>query len=315
MKIDRLGAKVNHYTKIGFGWLFPNRKGNYYTFRPNLLFGKGYLNTQGSYLNLTTDENLGYIHAKGDLDIKMSGLPNLLAKDQEIFNIENYATNFFKNVGISFDFGIQKQISKTQSINFNLLDLGGIVWSEKVNTINTSGIDIKLIGIDINAFAGDPEEKDTNQVGFVDSLLITLDSQLNLVTGHAPFFAPTSPKIYLGTTFFVNEWMDFDIFFRAQLKSSYFHQSITLSPNFHTKTGLGLSISYSVIGNSFDNIGFGFTWNAGPIQIYFVGDNVYGFSQLDYSKHMNILLGFNIMPQGRRYGAFQKKSKNTYGGY
>lgn len=321
--INKLGAKLNHYTKIGFGWLWPNRAGTYYTIRPNLLFGKGHLNSQRTFLNITTADDLSSIQAKGDLIIQSAGLPrfgDIMAGNPISFNAGQYFTNFFANPGFALDFGMQRNISKTQSININIIDLGGILWSKDAYSVNTSGIDFKFDGLDLSALSGGSGEVEIDENGdtipqgnFFDSLLTTLDSQLNLVSGEAPFFAPISPKIYLGTTFFINDYMDFDIFFRAQMKSSYFHQSLTISPNFHTKSGFGLTVAYSVIGSSFDNLGFGITFNAGPIQVYFVGDNVYGFSQIDYAKHMNFILGFNVMPKGRRTGAFQKSVRSRNG--
>lgn len=328
IRINRLGLKFNHYTKLGVGYTYYNRSGTLYTIRPHLNLGKAFVNTQGTYLNLYTGSSLEQIAVQGNLLIKQSGGPMVVDSmgrfQFEQLNIGGQIGGFFRNFGFGMDFAMKKEVGPNQTINFSVMDLGAIIWSYKPYTINTSNIDVEFNGLDLADIGadGDNDENSSNtaiddttaqQGVFIDSMLGIVDSQLTLQTGKAAFLAPTSTKIYLGTTFHITDEFDFDVFFRAQVLSGYFHQSITLAPSYYTKTGFGITGTYSIIGNTFNNLGFGLSYNVGPVQMFFVSDNLLGLTQVDFAKNINLMFGFNIMPRSnKRRGAFQKPKKGNF---
>ena len=109
--------------------------------------------------------------------------------------------------------------------------------------------------------------------------------------------------MYLSGKYNLNEKNFASLVLYGQFYDSKIHPAVSLA--FTTAVGrwLNASVNYSILNNSYSNIGFGLVLNPGWFQWYFISDNVLGMMVLDkyngtpvpaYTKNLNLRVGFNL---------------------
>ena len=58
---------------------------------------------------------------------------------------------------------------------------------------------------------------------------------------------------------------------------------------------IGISGSYTIINQSFANVGLGLNLNPGPVQFYLVSDNVLGAFKPQDSRYFQVRFGINLI--------------------
>jgi len=199
------------------------------------------------------------------------------------------------NLGFGIDLGATYKVMDKVTLYASILDLGYIKWSNGTNVLMDA--DYLWKGINYTETI-----KDDN-IDAMDQLSDDLEENFKLQKEDKSFTQMLPTKIYIGGQYEVKEWFTAGILNRNQFYYGRLYSSLTLSGNVKAGRRLSASVSYSVVNNSYTNIGFGFTSQLGPLQLYMVTDNVLA-SNLTNAQLVNFRMGLNI-----RVGLPKKKIK------
>jgi hypothetical protein len=322
--ITNFGPEISAYSKVGIGYTYQLNEKMSIGVRPNYYMGHAYLSTLNTNIGFYTSPELDQLLVQADIEIQAGGvgtiLNNYLNLNQNTDNGQGGETynplddlNLFANNGFGVDFGVNAAIDKTLHLSASVVDLGYIRWKENTMT-HTMNAEIDFRGMDLSALTGggDTEEgstatADTSNSSGIDSLLTSITDQLVITGDNSAFTTFLSTKVYLAGNWHMNEYVHLGFLIRSELENGGLKQAMTIAPSFKLGRAFNATISYTAANGTFNNIGLGLAWNAGPVQLYLVSDNLYGFTQYDYMRTTNFRFGINIRPKAPEEGRRRKR--------
>ena len=274
---------------------------------------KGYLqNTRGQ-------NNLISTTLDADLEMRTSGLNVIRAADSEdIGSVITKRALFGGDLGIGLDFGFTKYLNDQTVFTASLLDLGFIYHSTdpknwSINGRATSeGVEIILPGALLNPDADFYQQLIDN----IEALAPFEENFKNYIT-----FRPTKLNASLRYNFGmqVQDGEDCDC-------GPYASQS-NRAPKYRNAVGgqlyainrskgpqmaltafylrrfgkvAAVKATYTVDKFSATNIGLGLNLQAGPVNLYFMADNLLGYQNIYNSRYASFQLGLNIISWGKK---------------
>ncbi len=194
------------------------------------------------------------------------------------------------NFGLAADLGVDYRVFDWLQISASLVDFGRIKWKDGVHNLS-SNVDYEFLGIPITS-SDDGDDNDWQQA-FVDSM----DETFNNFTATEKAYSTWLPsKLYAGAAFYVHPKISFGVLSRTSFYKGDVRQQFTVSANLYPIRLLSTTFSYSVINNTYKNLGFGLALKAGPLNLYFISDtgpSVY-FWPVD-TRYVNFKMGVNFM--------------------
>lgn len=284
---EGLGINFTHYRSYGVGL---NR-----TFmderlilgaRLNYLYGMENVDSKKTEITLFTDPESYEINAKGDIRYNTSGV------NDSIGNIGDYL--FSKNNhGASIDLSGSYQLTEKLNINASLIDLGFISWKEGTKNYVNEGGEFNFSGIDIDEFI--LNDVDSNGNNSFDRVIDSLEEAFGLKEETANYTSSLTSRVYIGATYQLSEKALLGGLVQTEFFKKKINPSLTLSYNHKFGKLIHATASYTIINNSFNNLGGGFTFNPGPIQLYVIADNILGAFQPQNARHMQLRAGVNLI--------------------
>ncbi|MGB5990411.1 MAG: DUF5723 family protein [Marinifilaceae bacterium] len=189
------------------------------------------------------------------------------------------------NLGLGIDIGAKYDINNDFSLYASILDLGFINWADGMHIKMKADYDWK--GANFTETAKNTSTKALKE------LTDTLEKKFKLKKEDNSYMQMLPTKIYIGGQYKVKEWLKAGLLNRTQFYNDRLYTSLTASANFKAWRRLSASVSYTMANNSYNNIGFGFTAQAGPLQLYLVTDNVLA-ANFTSTQLANVRLGLNI---------------------
>ncbi|MGF7141264.1 DUF5723 family protein [Roseimarinus sediminis] len=270
--------------------------------RIKLLTGFAAVNTGVSKFSITTDSNMEYIEiaTEGDYNISIpmvapqtnGNLFDVVSTEGELDPI-GYALNF-SNMGVGIDLGVNYQLTPEIELSASVLDLGTIGWKSNLTHL-THGGSFKWEGLD---FSNSIDENDPNYVPFdeqITKLEEDITNSLNMKATADEFSTTLPTRIYVGGQYKVNEMFTAGLVDQLMLYDGILTNAVTLSGNALFLNAISVSASYSIIGNSYTNLGLGAAFKAGPVQFFIATDNLLAITSPLSAQHMNASFGFNFM--------------------
>ncbi len=269
--------------------------------RLHLIKGLGVVNTNNSTFKFTTDQQTYDFLLQSDIEVNTSNSFNSYngfdpfdstsTADSLVVQVGDFFTK--GNRGQAIDFGVVFKPFKRFEFSASVLNLGKITWN--TNNYNWKSDDptrtYKFTGLDIqNAleFNGDDVETAVNELA--DTLAQVFDLNENSDEFTTGLFA----QVYLGGNFILTKNHNAGILLHGSFYKKRLNPALTFSWNSRLTKVLGVSATYSVINNSFVNAGVGLSLNMGPIQTYFVSDNIIGLFAHDNVNTFNMRAGLNV---------------------
>ncbi len=168
---------------------------------------------------------------------------------------------FNPNTGIGIDFGVVYSPVKFLELSASVIDLGFINW--RVNATTTTGsAQVYFDGYDLN---------DSTQL---QKLLDTLQEQLQPKFTYQPYKTSLYTKIYLGAAFKPTNYLTIGLHYKGiKLPNNWYNiytAGLYLNPGYKWS----FTVNYSIYPHSTNNLGVGMALNLGPMQIYFLTDNI-----------------------------------------
>jgi hypothetical protein len=110
-------------------------------------------------------------------------------------------------------------------------------------------------------------------------------------------------KLYVGGSYQIIDQIGIGILSRTEYYKKRLREQLTLSANFSPLKFLSFSLSYTIMNNTYNNFGFGFSSRLGPFNLYMISDNIplaYAVEQssqmiIPYrAKVLNLRIGLNL---------------------
>ena len=189
------------------------------------------------------------------------------------------------NLGFGIDLGVQYRLLENVTLYASVLDLGFINWKEGHNVFMNADYDWD--GIDF-----------TNQIkddsfDAMEEFSDELEKEFVLTKKDEGFIQALPAKLFIGGQYKVKEWFTAGLLSRTQFYNGRVYSSLTASGNIAATRRLSASLSYSVLNNSYTNVGLGVTAQLGPLQLYMVTDNIFA-ANLATTQLVNARFGMNI---------------------
>ena len=190
-----------------------------------------------------------------------------------------------KNPGFAIDLGFSYTPIEKLTVSASLVDLGFIRWKNYVYNFQQE-MDYTFQGLEFKL------EEDYSPA---DELKDTLLENIKVKVTQKPYTTMLSGKVYLGVAYNLTEKVRFGGVFRTRIHNYKFYNQYTISANVQPISMFSASVSYSYYSNSYMNLGLGLSLRAGPLNVYFITDQIPSdyFWPKEFSS-LNFRLGLNI---------------------
>jgi len=303
--LGNLEINAFHYREFAFGYSNDLIK-NKLTIgaKVKLLYGKSAVQTEKMNLKVETAADGSYLNLNSDMKVNISA-PVAVEYDQDGYfsdlKNDNFdAANYLQqrgNTGIAFDFGAVYKITPKITVSGSIVDLGKISFKKDVTSINQvstykwEGVDFSNSVDDSKANYVDPSDLFDNEL---DKMKASFKPKKSDV-GTEAFNVTIPTKMYLGGTYQVTKKFDIGLLDRLYKNGAISENTVTLSANAMLGNFFSLTGSYSMIDQSYNNLGLGMGLRLGFMQLYFVSDNLMALANPAKAQFVNARFGMNFL--------------------
>lgn len=212
--------------------------------------------------------------------------------------------NFFSgtdNRGYAFDLGATYQFNNKTTFYASILDIGGIKWKNSYELYQDASFDWAGGDWSQSGNSNDPNYREIEDV--MEDLTDSISDAFRFRDNTGSYSRALPTKIYLGGSYDINKRLSFGAVSRTEIYEGKLRPSLTLSANTRVIRNFSASFSYSMVNNSYNNIGVGVAGKLGPFQVYAVSDNILAMNP-NTAKLANVRFGVNMM-----FGCRKKTSR------
>ena len=245
--------------------------------RIKLLNGIANVNTESLNLGLYTDSTSVPIFRTSmlaDINIMTSGLSSSLDP--------------LLNSGFAVDLGASYKYNKNFEFSLAINDIGSINWAEENNEFFTTEGEAEFVIDGLTQSSSGDENLEAQLEEILDSLTTTMEP----ITTTGSYKTNLNSSVFLGVAYTLNKQHSFSLLFhnRANLDSRL--NVINLGYQYQVKESLQLLASYQSF-NGLSNLGTGFVWSPGALQMHLILDNMLAADLFD-AKNLFLQLGFSL---------------------
>jgi len=263
-----LGIKINDKLNVGV--------------KLKYLSGLTTIQTAKSDLEIYTDPEYYQLKFNTDYMINTGGLTESALVSE---NRTDYL--FGPNNGFAFDIGALFKVNKKFTLGASLINVGSIKWEEHLNSYQSSG-EFQYDGIELNAFIED-DVIDFDEV--VDSLnasfeVLEVSREFNTrtpvsfnITGSYEF----AKRLYVGALYAYQDQFNKDV------------HAVAINLRKDLGSVFSIGTQYAFLGGTAHNIGLTTVLKVGPLQLYFIADNVLPIFNPLTTQHFNTRVGLNLV--------------------
>jgi hypothetical protein len=233
--------------------------------------------------------NLSFYTAPDDYQIELSS--DYIIHTSTTGNAKKGSSDSYlfglKNVGFAVDLGTTYKFNDRWKFMASVIDLGSIKWKSNVKNFVAESGEYKFDGVDINKFINDSS-------GGGD-LMDTLTNSFGPTENADAYKTSLPTHAYLNACFQINAKSNVSGLLHAEIFRETVQPTITASYNRKVSQHFAASVNYSMINQHWDNVGMGFSVNAGPVQIYMISDNLIGTINPLSHNTLHFNFGFNLV--------------------
>ena len=288
LSMQGTGFRFSAYNEYAFGYTREFNDKLTAGAKMKLLQGIAVLNSETADITIETSSDYSQISASSTIGVKMAGLAILTDS-----NASSPAAGLtsFANMGFALDLGGTYKLNDKITVSASAVDLGFIHWTTDARRYYNNKAEFSWDGLDAYKFLSDTAASKDYATNLADSL----KNIFGLKRSDNAFNSNLVGNLYMGAQYNFNKWFNAGAVLHGQIYEGRLYPSFTVVGGTKLGSVFHFNLSYSVLNRSYTNIGAALALNLGPIQIYAAGDNVLGFTQLDYAKTLNGRLGINIM--------------------
>lgn len=296
---DGLGMDFTHWREYAVHWVHDVDHKFSYGARLKYLYGMENFNTQVSYMGITTDQNTHALTFDMNFEFQSAGLPLVVFDDsinaigaidtadndmmtQAGFTEGNISNYLFgrQNNGVGLDFGFNYHVNDKLLLEASVLDLGFISWNQYTSNSNLSEWDYTYSGIEdaITVFGNGSSVQFLKDV-LEDSIEMSLKENFTYST--PSYRTALRTKIYASMEYIVDHNNFISLTGYSSFVRNRWRRGLGIAYNYHLGDFLSATASYSIYNRSYSNVGLGVSINAGPLEIYFLTDNILALGTLN----------------------------------
>lgn len=248
--------------------------------RLNFLTGIANVHTDKMNIGLFTDSTSMPLYATTlttDMLIQTSGMG--AASDSIDFDP-------MLNSGFSFDIGATYQYNEKLGLSFAVNDIGSITWDETNNEYYTTDGEVSFVFDGLTQTSSGAENLQEQMEEILDSLTTTLEPSKTTGT----YSTKLNSNLYLGANYKLTDKHQFSFLYHNTKRLGAGYNAISLGYQFNLAKSLQLLASYQN-ANGMNNVGAGFVWSPGPLQMHMILDNIRSFDVFDAE---NLYLQFGL---------------------
>ncbi len=244
------------------------------------------------------------LRADADILVRTSGVSAVI-DDAIPFDIPSFALP--DNSGMAFDFGIYYKLGKKFDFSASVLDIGSINWKTANRDYEIKG-SYTFEGVEIDL--GD-DDNGSAATALGDSLSEAF--KLNEIDGNS-YSRRLMPRVFAGLDWNLNEKNTIGLVYHTRYwGDTWFHD---YSVNYHLRLArmFQIMMNYSIVNETYDNIGLGFDLKLGPLQLFLLADNLYDIDRIAQGQTVvpdinsfNLHIGVNFTFYGKREKNKDKK--------
>lgn len=268
------------------------------------LYGKSALQTERMDIKVETAADVSYLNLQSDMKINLSApvTPEFDNVDNTFsgMNSDNmHAKDYLLqngNMGMAFDLGAVYTLTPKITITGSIIDLGKISFKKDVTSINHVS-NYKWEGIDFSKSLDNTRPDYVSQSDLIDNEMTKFGNSFKPQKsefGTKAFDMTIPTKIYLGGTYQFTDQFNLGLLDRLYKYGDMSKNTLTLSANTMLGEFFSLSGSYSVVGNSYNNLGLGMGIRCGFMQLYLVSDNLLAMDPAK-AELVNFRFGMNFL--------------------
>lgn len=295
----------NVYQEMSIGFQTQIGKRLYIGARSKMLFGLVNIKTDRFGAKVYSDPIDYTIYGNFDANINVASAVPFYTKDANgdikldldahtDVNWRRYVANAFsKNLGFAIDLGATYRITQRLRVSAAVTDLGFINWKgTPLNITSKQGEWLKFEGLNANQIT------DVIENGF--SSLLSLDSLFHIVNNNFELNAIKSyntmltSKVMLDASFDLTPSNRFIVQFKGYIMGKHFLPQFTVTYNGTFFNAIDVVVSYSMMRNSFDNLGLGLGFRMGPVHLYFGTDNLLAAANVFNIRKANVTAGLLV---------------------
>ncbi len=277
------------------------------------LFGIANMHMDNSNLSVYTSESGDLVRLRSKQLMKVSMPLEITQKtdpdgtnyidDIDILD-DDMDANFLSgtdNRGYAFDLGATYQFDNRTTFYASILDIGGIKWKNSYELYQDASFDWTGGDWSQSGNSNDPDYREIEDV--MEDLTDSISDAFRFRDNTGAYSKALPTKVYLGGSYELNKRIGFGVVSRTEIYDGKLRPSLTLSANTRVIRNFSASFSYSMVNNTYNNIGVGVAAKLGPLQVYAVSDNILAMNP-NTAQLANIRFGVNMM-----FGCRKKKGK------
>jgi hypothetical protein len=195
------------------------------------------------------------------------------------------------NPGVAFDLGVKLKLSDRLTVSASVLDLGGLIhWVEQAAYLQ-SNVNYTYSGITIPG---------ANIINGVDSLsfktkLDSLNDIFKFNKRNESFTTRLPLRVYVSASYKLLEKWTLGVGYYTTQQQARTTSAVAANVRWQVMPWLSLGTQYSVNQRSAANFGFHLVANPGPVQIYFLSDNLLNAFSIKNSPAVNFRAGVSFL--------------------
>jgi hypothetical protein len=261
--------------------------------RGKLLFGKVNFHTGRSQVGLGTDFETFDLSMQGEVAVN-SSFPVVLDINEAgliagaEFEYPGYRAMLMnpRNVGLAADFGMVHHYSDDVTFSASLLDVGMILWTDDLYNLRGT-VDFDYTGVS--------DEADFSLAGYYRDISDSIVEDVIYEISRKRYVSALPAQLFLGSTYRWRKNVALGMVLRSALVNRRIRASFTTSANLHLADHLHATVSWSLLNNSFKNVGLGMAYTGRGVQMFAVSDNAIGFFRPLDTRTINLRFGVNLM--------------------
>lgn len=288
---------INSYAYLYFGYSRLVNKNLTIGGRFKLLKGLYNLHTNNLKINfnilnedMTSPDIMPY-----EYDLRLGGSINTNLPIQGLGLNMGQLTNiqFFRNLGMALDLGVNYHVGAGLDVSASILDLGFISWNDDNTTIlRETGRSARFQGLDLIKITGGESSAGTlvSDVlyGIWDSIGFKKDTVRNAYTRALP------ASLNVGISYTLLKMHRFGVLLHGQFYNKYFAPEVSFSYTLMPCKNFALSVSNTFSSGNILNLGVSAGVNMGPVQFYLAVDRVNSFN-VAQMRTFGLSFGLNVV--------------------
>ena len=245
--------------------------------RIKLLNGIANVNTESLNLGLYTDSTSVPIFRTSmlaDINIMTSGLSS--------------SSDPLLNSGFAVDIGASYKYNKNFEFSLAINDIGSINWAEENNEFFTTEGETEFVIDGLTQSSSTDDNLETQLEEILDSLKISMEP----ITTTGSYKTNLNSSVFIGVAYTLNKQHSFSLLFHTRKNLDSRLNVFNIGYQYQVAESLQLLASYQNF-NGLSNLGTGFVWSPGALQMHLILDNMLAADLFD-AKNLFLQLGFSL---------------------